>query len=45
VYPQSLTFIQAAFDVPAGSRGTWNLVLTNPEDGTTGTYLNALTIN
>ena len=44
VYPQSLTFMQATFDVPAGSRGTWNLVLTNP-DGTTGTYPTPLTIN
>ncbi len=44
VYPQSLTFMLATFDVPAGSRGTWNLVLTNP-DLTTGTYLNGLIIN
>jgi hypothetical protein len=44
-FPTSaLTSMQAAFDIPAGYRGTWNLVLTNP-DGTTGTLTNALTIN
>jgi hypothetical protein len=40
----ALTSMQVPFDIPAGSRGTWNLVLINP-DGTTGTLTNALTIN
>ncbi|MCX6688300.1 MAG: hypothetical protein NTZ39_01155 [Methanoregula sp.] len=44
VYPQSSTSLLVAFDIPAGSIGQWDVVITNP-DGTIGTLPNGLTIN
>ena len=40
----SLTSIQVPFNIPVGSRGQWNVVLTNP-DGTNGTLANGFTVN
>jgi len=42
-YPESTSITLATLTIPAGSQGSWNVIVTNP-DGTYGIWSNTLTV-